>query len=652
MAKLKGLVMCAAFTVLAGCTSTAPKKVAVQTNKQSSAPLEQEQLVETPDYYLDMAEAVYQQTADPRQRNLWILRSAESYSKLQQCQQVNKIVSLSLPQISDPILLNQAHLLLAECIVQNQPVDYPKLYALLTKLDPNLGLENRIYSLQLQSHIHQGQYLEAAKLRLKTTLPTDANYDVWYLLQHLSTKELQDARLREPQLQPWLQLSLVVRQYGLDKSQLLTAITDWQNRFPSHPLSTQLPAELKAIQALPEQAHRKVAVLLPLTGRLAPQGLAIKQGVLAAYYGKLGKQGFIDEQTDSAQIVHFFDTNLLTVEAMAEQLQDYDAIVGPLMKNELEQFLPVAPLSADIVALNQLDTQPAETSLSPLKVEPRESMDASEDVSRLPTKKGIRVYFALSPEEEAWQLASRVQQQGVRYPIVVSQESGASRRMAEAFMEHWQLLQEQSEVTSNYVPRLATFTDNKSMRTSVTTLLDVAQSNTRINQIEYLTSEEIHSVPRNRRDVDGIIVFATAQQTELLNPIIESSLSPFNDKAVPVFASSRSYSKNLSNNSLRDLRNLTFSDMPWMLPQHPWQDLAKTVEVLWPQQDDTLRRLFALGFDAYNLTAVIDNLTTLPQLSVNGLTGKLSVDPQGNVQRVLSLGRVGESKVERVNSDE
>ena len=41
-------------------------------------------------------------------------------------------------------------------------------------------------------------------------------------------------------------------------------------------------------------------------------------------------------------------------------------------------------------------------------------------------------------------------------------------------------------------------------------------------------------------DIDAVVVFAGIQETELLNPIIEASLSPFGNAQLPVYASSKS----------------------------------------------------------------------------------------------------------------
>jgi outer membrane PBP1 activator LpoA protein len=182
-------------------------------------------------------------------------------------------------------------------------------------------------------------------------------------------------------------------------------------------------------------------------------------------------------------------------------------------------------------------------------------------------------------------------------------------------------------------------------------MLDVSQSKKRIKQMEVLSDVEVFGVERNRRDIDAIVLFANPEQTQLLNPIIEASLSPFARKSLSVFASSRSYSVDLNSNSLRDLRNLTFTDMPWMLPDHNWQTLANQTTQLWPQRQDTLLRLFAMGFDAYNLLPNLRQLKTLPQLVSHGLTGSINVDEQGVLHRRLPWAQVAQDRVKTIAMD-
>lgn len=621
--------------LIAGCGSTVNKPVESTSNQPVTAQIEPK-LVETPDYYLQQAQDsdLVNNTVE---RNQWLLRSAEAYKQQDDCDKSTKVIRISLPELTDTRLINHAHLLIAECHWLSNVSDWQKFEGEIALLDSSIGHANRIETLKSLYFAHKGDWLDAAK-SLASIFDGNAqtSESIWYYLQALEQQQLEAASLREPALAPWLQLSLIVKQYGLNTSQLTNQVLAWQVLNAQHPLSLSLPNEIQlALNAMPLPTN-KVAVLLPLSGRLAQQGLAIKEGALAAYFQR--KQSGLLRDTEAETLIHFYDTQANDIQTLVENVKDYDVVVGPLVKDTLTQFVNAAPKSLNIVGLNRLDIAPSEASLDSATVlNNREGM--SEDVES--TVPGMRVFFALSPEDEAVQLAQKVFKTGALQPIVIAHQSGAAKRMADTFIQTWEELHK----GDRNLPELATFTDNKSMRTGLTALLDVKQSLTRINTIRNLTSQQVHSVPRNRRDIDAIILFATPQQTELLNPIVEASLSPFNNKTVPVYASSRSFSETFSNNSLRDLRNITFTDMPWMLPGNPSQQIKQETANIWPERDDTLKRLFALGFDAYHVLQDMPALAALPQARIQGLTGMLSIDQSGNVVRLLPFGKITESEV-------
>ncbi|MFA3792190.1 penicillin-binding protein activator [Aliiglaciecola sp. SL4] len=650
MGKLKWLVVYSAAAALIGCGSTPETTKTTSSNKSKEQTTQQiKALPKDPIFYLNEAKRIYAESGDKTQRNQWILQAAESYKQHEQCLQSEKVVLLTMAEISDPALHNQAQILLAECELTKTPTNWEKVATLLGQINPNINHKNRVFHIQHRQYVHLKQWLNAA-LALNKIEPAEnlQEQNIWYLLQRLNEQELENALRSYSELSPWLQLSLIVKRFGLQPQQLQVAVDEWQTRFESHPLSVNLPEEIQRAIDIRPLKMQKIAVLLPLSGRLSQQGLAIKQGLLAAYYGN--QTSITSDAKDDFPALHFFDIENKPMTELVAEVSEYDVVIGPLVKDKLAEFTQLAPPELNIIGLNRLDNSKLVSepgTIEPSFLDDKQSTELanaeSEETEQVNdvNESGIRIYFALSPEDEAVQLANKVFKTGALSPIVVTQQSGAPKRMANAFLQTWQLLTDGDGVA----PGVATFTDNKSMRTSLTTLLDVSQSKTRINQLESITSEKIYSVPRNRRDIDAIVLFASPEQTELLNPIVETSLSPFNDKAVPVYASSRSYSKNFSNNTLRDLRNITFTDMPWMLPDGEHQSLKSEIEAIWPKQDDTLKRLFALGFDAYTLVPVLASLEALPQVSVKGLTGTLSVDQSGNVIRVLPFGKITEREV-------
>lgn len=601
-------------TIITGCGTT-PVANIEPTPVIAAKPVQQQQPLNAQDW-LHKARKAWQQQQSISLRNNYLLQAAEQYKSSGNCHNSSKIARLLLPELHDYIAVTHANLLLAECAASKPNANVENIRQYLANTSDNTMFAPRIYRQQALLYRIEQRWLDAALATLKVADEQTAT-EIWYLLQQLSQHQLEEARLNQPQLQAWIQLALISRRYAFSPAKLRAEINTWQQRHRSHILAHNLPAELLQAMSIAPLQPQQIAVLLPLSGRLASQGQAIKNGILAAYYQQQQKasQGHGQQQPE----VQFFNVALKTPAQMLEMVSGYDFVIGPLLKENLAALAQLLPDTTRLLALNRVD-----------------------ELQRPLAKENY--YFALAPEDEASQLAAHMLRQGYRNPAIVSANSAVPKRMTDAFMQSWQqALTDQSEIIR--LPTVTTFTDNKSMRNSVSELLDVAQSKQRIKQIERLVQVELYSVPRNRRDIDAIILFASPEQTELLNPIIEASMSPFSSKQVPVYASSRSYSRELGKNSLRDLRNLTFTDMPWMLPDNQWPRLSRKVDELFPGQNSGLRRLFALGYDAYKLVPDLRHLQTLPYTQHAGLSGNLSVDQSGTVRRQLPFGKITNDQV-------
>jgi outer membrane PBP1 activator LpoA protein len=258
------------------------------------------------------------------------------------------------------------------------------------------------------------------------------------------------------------------------------------------------------------------------------------------------------------------------------------------------------------------------------------------------------LYFSLSPEDEAKQIAKLMIDQGITTPVIINNGGALAERMQSAFISTWEsygALQGISTADGSLLPQI-TFTDNKSMRIGITSALDVLQSQRRISQMESLGTDVIHSVTRNRRDIDAFVVFALPDQVELINPIIEASISLFSETALPVYASSYSYQHQLNKNSIRDLRNLFFVDMPWLMPEQRNSELAKEVDSVWNQPSSSYLRLFAFGFDSFQFAERFGQLSFFKQNRLQGLSGTLQVNDIQQVVRELPVASVGQDAIE------
>ena len=621
-----------AMLCLLSCTSSPTRQASTATVVPSQNITE---VAKDSDYYLTQAKHNYFKNHDVYQRNDALIQAAEALQTEQQCTKSIRMLKVLQSELKDNRHRTHSNLILAECYLMLSDEAFDSVAAILENLTDAYGYQARIAVLQAQLMVNKKQWLEAAVALQDTDIEErEKTQSTWKWVKKLDLPELEKARLSESALQPWLQLAIIIKRFALEPELFNQQLINWQSRHLGHPLVTHLPEEINhSLQQAPIQAKR-IAVLLPLTGRLENQGLAIKEGILAAYLEDLPNAKFTINNTQQYREIRFFDSALKSAQQLNALVADFDVVLGPLVKEQIIKLTAVLSSDKILLALNRVELKAKAPTIDQLDRIVESNLTRSE-----------HYYFSLAPEDEAQQLALHLHKKQLVRPIIFAADNPTTQRMAEAFIAKWQ------ETPDAIQPDLTIFTDSKNMRTRVSQMLDVAQSKQRIKQIEMLSDVEVFGVERNRRDIDSIVLFANPEQAKLLNPIIEASLSPFARRSLSVFASSRSYSLNLNSNSLRDLRNLTFTDMPWMLPDHSWQSLAKQTTQLWPQKHDTLLRLFAMGFDAYNLLPNLRRLKTLPQLVSHGLTGEINVDDQGVLHRRLLWAQVAQDRVKLLEMD-
>lgn len=583
------------FTVIAflgACGSTtkvarAPEKVAVEDTP--------DKLIKSPSSLLEEA----RQLPNPQQQLLEILTLTAD----KDCSKALQIAELITEKVTDTANKNQLFMIKAKCHYQQSNIEAAK-QAVNQISESQEYLVNKYRIVYDIARLEQNWWQAANALYLISERNRDSNNQIWDMLQQIPSKELKQHSTEITSLSDMLELLLIQRNFTVNYKNAHKQLENWISKNSGHHFATELPRTLSEVLNV-KMKFNNIAVMLPLSGTRKSQGTAIKEGILSAHFS----------HPDPERKLTFWDTSLWTSDPPVE-LQDYDLIIGPLLKENVQLIEPLVPDYTKVLSLNRVDN---------------------------PLFQRDWYYFSLAPEDEAAQLTQYLAKKGFKKPMLVVADGSVYSRMEKVFIEIWQ------EAVGT-VPVTLKFTDNKELRKEVNEKFDLSSSKARVKQIRNLLRTELHSFERNRRDVDAIVVFANATQTELINPLIEASISPFAD-IIPVFATSRSHSKFLSANGLRDLRNLYIIDMPWMLktPQYSWLQQSQTR--LWPDRRDTHNRLFALGYDAFNLASSIEILATLPNQTWQGMTGTLRLDDQNQITRTSMLAQFNEEDVLPVARD-
>jgi hypothetical protein len=581
-------------------------------------------------------ESTYLVTKDINARNQSLLVLATTFKNEANCNSAEIVVKHIQTSIQNQAQQAYANLLKAECALESleKISDFTNKQPLLDLISTWLNHAQQTSAIAFDAtFVDTGEFTTRTQIAYATLLADKGQYFPALKALLMSGNAIDFIPQPEYSNTIWKWFSLVERnervaltnRFGLlnDYKTLLdtiedstindntrqTTINQWLLANANSEVANNLPQQVQNYLAISNRNNQNIAVLLPLSGRLSGQGEVIKQGILSAYYDRLAKPS--SAYTDQVSI-EFIDTGSLSnikETINHERLLSYDTIIGPLLRTHIEQIEALNLTGKRQLLLNQ-----------------------SADVIDKPNI--LIASFSLSPEQEAEQLVALMRKQNISNPVIISDGSSMTRRMNDAFIAAW----ETSKLTDTRPHSLQQiqYTDNKSMRVGITSALDVLQSKNRIQQLSNISQERVYSVTRNRRDIDAFVVFARPNDVELINPIIETSISLFTNEQIPVFATSYSYDHKQSKNSQRDLRNLVFVDMPWLLPKGREQALSKNVDTLFNQPPSAFLRLFAFGYDSLALVDNLVQLSTFAHMSINGLSGVLSINQKQQLTRELA----------------
>jgi hypothetical protein len=485
---------------------------------------------------------------------------------------------------------------------------------LLTGLDrPGVDIALRYRILNFQRYILDisGSYLESARLgdQLLGFAPTGdipaLKRSVWRDLQKLDSAQLEQAMAEavDPQWQDWLALALLTR---APLNETLQQLPAWLQENPLHPAATPLPGGLSFLLAPPARPD-KVALILPLSDRLAAAGRAVRDGYMASYYDYMASHG------GSAA----FEVLVLDEDTFPSASAAYDAalaqgatiVVGPLSKQAVAELAARTPLPIPVLALNRLeDTPPAVNGGSAL------------------------VQLSLAPEDEAVTAADLAFGQGARSALIIRPESDWGSKVAQALVDQWQQL-------GGTVANSVTYLNREDYSATVKAALDIPASEQRARDLRGIMGGDVEYSARRRQDIDVIFLLSgNAAEARSLKPLLAFHYAG----TVPVYAISGIYS-GVPDPRDRDLDGINLVEMPWLLGANPELEQAIAAG---RGNGASYTRLNALGADAFLLQTQFRRLQAGPDALLRGNTGLLSMNPQLQIQRELVLSTFDEGAVQ------
>ncbi len=558
--------------------------------------------------YLDQA----QSSSDPEKRAALQLQAAKEYIKGKYYEQADSILAgLDASRLSES-LQYPYKLLAAEIAMSKQ--DPNKALSLATK-PPRSAPQ----PLQLQAHktraaafLQLGNRLQSfQELLIAAQLaPADEqdkiNKAIWQTLQQIPNEGLKSltGQSDSKQMAGWVALVLVYKKSKLSPDALKANIESWRNKYSDHPAQKQiigtLTKELESIQSRPE----KLALLVPLDGRISRSSKAIRDGFIAAHFATTNDRKKIELRiynTSGKDVTKVYD------EAVQNGAQ---LVIGPLKRKNVKKLSQHGSVSTPILALNILA---------------RDEGTAPENM----------YFFGLSYRDEAKQVAEKAIFDNRTNAIAIVPHSRWGGKVLKAFLSRYQQLG----------GKLLKYTTYKKSQTDfgrqLKHLLNLDESKTRHNNLRSVIDTKMHFVTRRRSDAEFIFVVASPRTARLIAP----QLRYYHAKDLPIYSTSHVYGGTENTRQNVDINGLLFCDIPLVLgDQKQTGSIKAEIVKQWPNKISNSIRLYAIGIDAYNLIPYLKWLKDRPYERFAGYTGKLSIDKNNNVHRTLQWAKIIKGK--------
>ncbi len=495
-------------------------------------------------------------------------------------------------------------LLLAEvAIAANQP---DRALQILRELPPPSTPQQSARGLQVQGRAQfaRGNAVEGTRAFLQRERWLQGSDAIGANRQELADN-LHAAAARGVSLKPpagaelllagWLEFGSVLNELDRNPLGAAASVRDWRKRYPLHPANSSVLDEALRASSVTLEYPAQIALLLPLSGRQQAAGTAVRDGFLSAYY-----------QHDAAQRprVRVYDVEAEEFgsayqRALADGAQ---FIVGPLTKDEVSAAATASDGRVPLLALNFLP-------------------------EGQPTVQNF-FQFALSPEDEARQVARRAVADGRTRGVVLVPTGEWGSRLAAAFTEELQTLG--GEVISRGIYN-SEESDHSGVILQLLRLSDSRDRHARLSSV----LGKLEFQPRRRGDVQFIFVAAQPSQGRLIRPQLRFHYAG----DVPMYTTSDAFEPDEAANV--DLDGVMFPDMPWMISSDAvTEGLREAVRQAWPARASRRGRLYAFGFDAYRLIPALRSGVRGVSSAIGGATGRLTIDNEGRVRRELDWAEI------------
>ena len=585
--------------LLAACASKPDRSIdsAIRDAVENQTAAAADQGTETPEYYINLASS-----AQGEERQQYLMKAAELLIQRGDIELAeDQLSNLGEEELAQSRQYD-IQILAARIALKN---DNPLEAMLLLPETFVLSPAQIIDAIQVEADANQqlGYHMRAANLRINIDddivdeQARESNHQgIWLALS--SQPDLGNAadETADDTLKGWIELASIFRNARTGLSSLQDQVLDWGIRYPLHPVSNGF-IESIIDQHLDNRPNiSTIAVMLPLTGKLAAAGEAIRAGLMSAH--------FQQEASERPQQILFYDSGNPDTDFMSLYQRALDegarTIIGPIDKIAINKLAQNLELDVPVLTLNYAENPAAQTT---------------------------NLYqYGLLPEDEAEQVAELAIKDGLERAAVLVPDSEWGERMQRAFRTRFKQLGGAIISVQKYDQQK----DDYSL--PIRSMFDIDDSNTRHRVLQNVLDTKLKFEPHRREDVDMIFIAANSRSARGIMPAFKFHRAG----DLPVYATSTVYTGRVDKIADRDLNGIVFCDLPWNLTTD--NPLRASFESLWPEHR-TLSRLFAMGIDAYHLAGNLTYLSNNDYARFQGETGNLHMDEYGRFRRELVWAR-------------
>lgn len=462
------------------------------------------------------------------------------------------------------------------------------------------------YSLELYAATNDylsalGAYVDLTDYPLSTNAKQHNQTRLWESLHQLSNDDINILQTNtDPIITAWAELIKINQNTYENKQQLQQAIAQWQTKHPQQQITQKLITQIIASYSSYFIAPKKIAVLLPMTGRYKQISKLIYAGITAAEQ--------LNENLDYAPEITLYDTSdnpaaiMTHYQAAVDDGAEY--IIGPLSKEAVEHIAQQQELSLPTLTLNYL---PDHTN----------------------TPKNLYQY-GLLPEDEASQVADLMIKRDHKHALILSPQGNWETRLITAFSQHFEEGEDRTLDIQYYEKNKVDFSG------PLKQALLINQSESRHKELSAIVGKKLKYQPRRRQDIDAIFLIARPELARLMRPQINYQYAT----ELPVYSTSHIFSGTENITKDRDINDVIFCDMPWIIDPQIEDDIARElIEIEAGNGYQDLPRFAAMGIDAYHLPLQIHTLQIRPNSSFQGVTGNLRLTNNNHIFRQLSWSK-------------